>query len=97
MNAISLVHNVPIPPVRRPPAQGTRRIQLQTMPIGGMYFLPGRTARSVSAYVSRIAKQGNLKYSVRTLTMRPDEEHGWVVCDADHEQAVEGAGVWRVQ
>ena len=97
MNDISLMLDIPIPPVRRPPAQGTRRIQLQTMPIGGMYFLPGRTARSVSAYVSRIAKQGNFKFTVRTLTMRPDKEHGWVVCDADDKQAVEGAGVWRAQ
>lgn len=91
---------VPLPRVDRSPRKGRRKYPLDTTPVGGMFFLPGRKCKSVSAYISRITRTRPERFSARHVFMRPgtpEEATPWVLCDATDPQAQEGTGVWRVE
>lgn len=89
---------VPLPEISRAPKQPRRKFPVETMEPGQMFFVPGKTSKSVSAYISRITKDLPGKYTARHCYMRKGaihEDADWVLCTPDHAGATEGAGVWR--
>ena len=88
--------DVPLPAINRSPRGTSSKYPLKTMRVGQMFFVEGRKAKSVSAYVSRISKGMAEKFSAR---------HCWVVFEngapvevsAETKGAREGAGVWRIE
>lgn len=89
-------YDVPLPKSNRAPKGVQRKYPIDTMRVGGMFFVPERTAKAVSSYISRIAKGHTGKFTTRRC---------WVVfnngkpteVDAGTEGAIEGTGVWRVE
>ena len=89
---------VPIPEINRTPKVSRRRYPLDTLVVGGMFFIPGRTSRSVSAYVSRVARGTDRKFSVRHVWAKQETDGSWTLLDKPQgPPAVEGVAVWRVQ
>ena len=93
--------NVPIPRVNRAPQVASRKYRLDEMAVGDMFFVPGRTSKSVSAYMARISKGMTQKFSVRHCWMTQVEGHvdkiEWVMSAEGEPGAKEGTGVWRVE
>lgn len=92
--------NVPLPPIKRAPKTPRRKFPIEGMEVGQMFFMPGRSTKSVSAYVSRITKGLPGKYSARHCWMKykhlgPDGR--WEPCEAGDRGATEGVGVWRIE
>lgn len=94
-DAIEVYDGVPLPEIRR--STGRRsKFPISTMDVGQMFFLPGRSTRSVSAYISRIAKASGRKFTSRKC---------WVVfkdskpveVEEGTEGATQGTGVWRLE
>lgn len=95
---IPVQYGVPIPGINRKPKQPRRKHPVDTMKVGGFYFLPGASTKSVSAYISRITKDLPGKYTARHCWARDALEHEdgpWVICTPDADGAAEGVGVWR--
>lgn len=91
---------VPLPEINRAPKQARRRYPIATMKVGDMFFVPNRTSKSVSAYISRISKGQPARFSARSCHMRkglPHEQAEWVICTPDAPGATEGTGVWRIE
>lgn len=92
---------VPLPEISRAPKTPRRKFPVQGMAPGDMFFVPGKTSKSVSAYISRITKNLPGKYSARRCFMaRYNVEHGepeWRICEPDVLGATEGVGVWRIE
>jgi hypothetical protein len=90
---------VPLPEISRAPKTTRRKFPVHGMRPGDMFFVPGKTSKSVSAYISRITKDLPGTYSARHCWMfQPQFSKGrdWVLCDPDDEGATEGVGVWRL-
>lgn len=84
----------PMPEVNRTPKGVRRKYPLEETPVGSAFFVPGRTCKSVSAYVSRISKNLTGKWSARhAWAIKNDNE--WKLVDEGTEGAVEGVSVWR--
>lgn len=84
----------PKPEVNRSPKGVRRKYPLEDTPVGDAFFVPGRTCKSVSAYVSRISKDLPGKYSARhAWAVQNDNE--WQLVEAGTDGAVEGVSVWR--
>lgn len=93
-----IFRGVPIPPVRRPKT-GRTKWPVDKMEVGDIIFVPGRSSRSVSAYVARITKDLPGEYLIRGCWMRPGQgrEPKWVLADEGQKGAKEGTGVWRTK
>lgn len=86
---------IPKPAVDRSPKNPRRKWPVDTMPAGDVFFLPGRTTKSVSAYLSRVSKPlKDKKFSAIHCWMR-EVKGGWELAEAGDAGAVEGVGVWR--
>ena len=91
---LKVYDGVPIPGVNRT-ASARRIYPIATMKVGQMFFRPGASPKSVSAYVSRITKD----LPQRFITQRcwaietPD---GFIEVSSDATGGVEGVGIWRV-
>src|SRR5262245_16146810 len=97
---LSVQKGVPLPEINRAPKGVRRKYPIETMKPGDMFFVPGRSSKSVSAYISRISKDVPGRFSARHCWMRPGREHEeaeWVIATPDCEGAVEGTGVWRIE
>lgn len=82
------------PEVNRAPKGVRRKYPLETTLVGGAFFVPGRSCKSVSAYISRISKDLPGKYSARhAWGVQNDNE--WTLVEAGTDGAVEGVSVWR--
>lgn len=91
---------VPLPEINRTPKGTRRKYPIEGMKLHEMFFVPGRTSKSVSAYVSRISKGVDGKFSARHCWMRKAEKHEggkWIICTPDAAGATEGTGVWRIE
>lgn len=102
MTAMFKVQNgVPIPAIDRTPKATRRKFPVEGMQRGQMFFVPDKTTRSVSAYVSRITRDLPGKYSARHVFMRESMttpgETSWELCEPTATGAVEGVGVWRIE
>lgn len=90
---------VPVPPVDRRPKQPRRKFPVEGMQPGDMFFVPGKTSKSVAAYISRITKKLPGKYTARHCWMTPVEVNGqacWDPANAGDPGAQEGVGVWKL-
>lgn len=91
---------VPLPSINRSPKSGRRKYPVDTMAVGDMFFLPGRSAKSVSAYISRITKDRAERFSARHVWMWEALDGSWQLVEPGSEGltpgAVEGTGVWRI-
>lgn len=88
--------NVPLPEINRAPRSPRRKYPVEGMTPGQMFFVPGKSSRSVSAYISRITKNLPGKYNARHCWMWQDQRDGkWHLCDPSAAGAKEGVGVWR--
>ena len=93
---LSVQKGVPLPEINRA-SKGLRKYPIDTMAVGEMFFVPGRSSKSVSSYISRISKGVPGRFSARYCWMRPGLEHEnceWVLVSPDEEGAVEGTGVY---
>lgn len=89
---------VPLPAVNRAPKTPRRKFPVEGMQPGQMFFVPGKTSKSVSAYISRITKNLPGKYTARHVWAWQDKRDGkWRICEASAVGAVEGVGVWRTE
>lgn len=86
---------VPIPEVDRTPKGVRRKYPIEGMAEGDMFFVPDRSAKSVSAYISRIAKSVTGTFSARHCWM-VQNDNKWTLAKATDAGAVEGTGVWRL-
>lgn len=96
----SVQKGVPIPDINRAPKGTRRKYPIEGMAVGDMFFVPGRSCKSVSAYISRISKGVPGRFSARHCWMRPGKKHEeseWMLCTPDVKDAVEGTGVWRIE
>jgi hypothetical protein len=94
--------DVPMPEINRTPKGVRRKYPVEGMKRGAMFFVPGRSSKSVSAYVSRITKNLDGRFSARHCWMRKKLPHEgdvseWTICTPDHAGATEGTGVWRIE
>lgn len=88
---------VPVPEIKRASKQ-RRKFPVETMAVGQMFFVPGRTTKSISAYIARITKNLAGKWVTRHCWAWEDKRTGdWTVCEHTAVGAVEGAGVWRTE
>lgn len=89
---------VPLPDISRAPKTPRRKFPVQGMAAGDMFFVPGKTSKSVSAYISRITKNLPGKYTARHCWMWQDQrDKSWRLCDPAAAGATEGVGVWRTE
>ena len=91
---------VPLPAIDRSPKRPRRTYPIEGMNIGEMFFMPGRSSKSVSAYLSRVSKGGAGKFSARHCWMRKVRSargYGWALCEPTESGATEGVGVWRIE
>lgn len=102
MTMFEVQENVPLPSVDTTPKNPSRKYPLNTMAVGGMFFVPGKSTRSLSSYIARASTGTERKFNVRHCWMRqvgeraPDVPY-WVTCEQTDEDAVEGTGVWRTK
>lgn len=88
--------DVPLPEISRAPKAPRRKFPVQGMVPGDMFFVPDKTSKSVSAYISRITKNLPGKYTTRHCWMRQDpRDKKWHACSSTDAGATEGVGVWR--
>ena len=85
---------VPLPDVSKP-KQPRRKFPVEGMQPGQMFFVPGKSSRSVSSYVSRITKDLPGRYTARHCWMVRDANGDWQLCEESGPPACEGVGVWR--
>ena len=89
-------NGVRLPEISRAPKTPRRKFPVQDMAPGQMFFVPGKSSKSVSAYVSRITKHLPGKYTARHVWMvRLDSS--WALAEKDELGAIEGVGVWRTE
>lgn len=91
---------VPLPEIDRTPKSPRRKYPVEGMAPGAMFFVPGRTAKSVSAYISRITAKLPGRFSARHAWMakyNTDDGFEWRPCEPDVLGATEGTGVWRIE
>lgn len=90
---------VPLPQIRRaaPATLVRRKYPLESMAIGDMIFIPNKTSRSVSAYISRASKGMEAKFTVRHAWMARDAAGNWQPTELNAPPACEGVGVWRIE
>ena len=84
---------VKLPEINRAPKNPRRKFPVEDMKPGEMFFVPGKTSRSVSAYVSRITKHLPGRYTVRHV-WAVKLNGMWTLTDVT-AGATEGVGVWR--
>lgn len=68
-----------------------RTFPLDTMPVGGFFFAPGRKRTTMASYVSRQGKVLSRKFTTKTEQMRLDEILGWV----SSTEGIWGVAVYR--
>lgn len=93
---LKVYDNVPLPPIDRTPKSAPRKYRLETMKVGQMVFAPGRSRKSLGAYIARISKNVPGRFAVRSC---------WAVIENDElaevpegtPGAIQGSGVWRVE
>jgi hypothetical protein len=89
---------VPKPPVDRRPKRSHRKWPVSEMQPGDFLFDPGRPAKGVSAYISRITKGLPGKYETASVWAWQDQRNEqWHLCAPSAVGAVEGVGVWRTE
>ena len=88
---------VPLAAIRAPKPP-RRKWPVETMQPGQFFFVPGKTGKSVSAYVSRITKDLPGKYTARHCWAYQTPNDGlWHPCAPGAGMALEGVGVWRTE
>ena len=87
---------VPLPEINRAPKAANRKYPIAGMKVGEMFFVPGRTAKSVSAYISRISKNVSGRFSARHCWMVKNNNE-WKLAEPNSTGATEGTGVWRIE
>lgn len=97
---IELQDDVPLPEVTR--EQPRRKYPFEEMAVGQCFFVPERTVKSMSSYVSRETKDLDAKFTTRKVWLRkplPTEDQSleWVKTTEETPGAVPGVGVWRTE
>lgn len=98
---LSVQKGVPLPEINRAPKGVRRKYPIEGMEVGDMFFVPGRSSKSVSAYISRISKGVPGRFSARHCWMVPVGMRGaavqWQAAEQGADGAEEGTGVWRIE
>lgn len=101
MTMFKVQSGVPLPEISRAPKAPRRKFPVQGMKPGDMFFVPGKTSKSVSAYISRITKNLPGKYTARRCWMWLAPDNTWQLIEPGQENltsgATEGVGVWRTE
>lgn len=71
-----------------------REYPIDTMKVGGFFFVPNSTSKSISAYISRISKGVQGKFSTQHV-WAVQNDGAWTLVEQGTPGAVEGTGVWR--
>lgn len=93
---LAVQKGVPLPEINRAPKETRRKYPIEGMAVGDMFFVEGRSSKSVSAYISRITKGKPGKFSARHCWMTR-KATGWELAADGAAGAIEGTGVWRIE
>ena len=89
------------PEARRTTKQPRRKFPVEDMAVGDRFFVPGKSGKSVSSYISRITKDLPGKYTTRADWARPVSMVGgkrkWESCAETDGGSEEGVTVTRVE
>ncbi len=85
---------IPVPAITRSRGGERRKYPVATMEVGGMFFVPTRPSKQVSAYISRITKGLPGTFVTRPIVMAKQKSK-WVPVEPGAPGATEGTGVWR--
>ena len=101
MTMLPVQKGIPVPSVNRAPKNPVRKFPVKSMQAGDVFFLPDRSTRQVSAYVSRITKDLPGKFTARHCWMvqtgTRDGKPLYKLAKEGDANAVEGTGVWRIE
>lgn len=86
--------DIPVPkPIKVMPA-AKRKYPYETMEIGDMFFVPGKSTNTLMSHASTTGKKLGRKFATR-LTYMVESLDGWKPATPDTPNAVQGVGVWR--
>jgi hypothetical protein len=92
---LPMAPGTPKPEINRSHPGVRRKYPIDKMDVGASFFVPDRTCKSVSSYISRIAKDfPGQRFSTRPCHAIKNDNH-WTIVSADTRGATEGVGVWR--
>jgi hypothetical protein len=91
MPEIEVSQGVPLPRVKRPRAS---KYPFDTMEVGAHFFVPDRVTNTMTVRASAEGKRLGKRFRTRLVHMHETVE-GWNLCEAVHEFAVRGVGIWR--
>lgn len=92
-----ILHGVPAPKVDRSSKQDRRKFRLEEMEVDDYILVPGRTTKSLSAYISRASKAVPGKFVCRPAWMMQTGPDEWALANDSDVGAVSGSGVWRTE
>jgi hypothetical protein len=87
-----IIDNVPIPTSIR---MGRRKYPFDTLNVGSMFCIPGKTKNTMGTHASTIGKRLNRRFQTKLIYMT-ETDMGWMPAEADAKGAELGIGVWRV-
>lgn len=91
-----LLNGVKIPKKMRAFPSARRKYNFEDMEVGQMFFVPNKTKNSLATHTSAMGKRLKRKFITRLIAMQETDD-GWVLADANSEDAVRGIGVWRIE
>jgi len=86
--------NVPIPKVAK--TEGRRKYPFESMAVGDMFFVPGKTKNTLTAITSTAGRKLKRKFTTRLCYMAETRD-GWKQVPSSAKGATIGVGVWRVK
>lgn len=94
MFPVQSASDFPMPAITRKRESKRLKWPVDTLDVGKMFFVPSKTTRQVSGYISRITKKlpGTFETRPAVATKQGDS---WVPCEPGAPGAIEGTGVWR--
>lgn len=88
--------NIPVPKVNKANPPIRKKYPFETMEIGDMFFVPGKSRNTLTTHTSTMGKALGKKFATR-LTHMVETLEGWQQAAPGDDGAVQGVGVWRVK
>lgn len=92
-----ILHGAPPPKVVHRRKQDRRMYRLDLMVVDSYILVPHKKVRTVSTYVSRLARKLDGKFTCRHVWMALDANGDYKLAEAGDKGAIEGVGIWRVE
>jgi hypothetical protein len=89
--------NVAIPKTIRSAPPSKRKYPFDSMEIGDMFFVPGKTKNTMATHASSVSKKLGKKFKTQLVYMAELEDGSWEPTVSTDEDGVIGIGVWRTE